>query len=159
MTHLYTRGTEYGLLALQVMLEDPHRNWRVPEICDHSSTPEQFTRKILQSLVHSGILRSTRGPGGGFRFARPPEGIALFEVVQAVEDKARFDLCILGFAVCSETRPCALHYLWAPIKASALEMLRERTVADLATIPMSKKTRDPEGVRRISQRNSRKTKR
>ena len=142
MTHLYTRGTEYGLLALQVMLGDTERVWRVGDICSLSSTPEQFTRKVLHGLAKAGILASTRGPQGGYSFARAPEEITLFEVVTAIEVKPRFDLCILGFAVCSEKKPCALHHLWSPIKASALAMLKGRTIADLAGVPMSKKDRD-----------------
>ena len=141
MTHLYTRGSEYGLLSLQVMLGEPSRLWKVPDICRTARTPEQFTRKVLQSLVKAGILESTRGPGGGFSFARDPADITLFEVVQAVEVKARFDLCILGLAECSEQEPCALHHLWAPIKKSALDMLRGRSVCDLAGVPMTQKKR------------------
>lgn len=133
MTHLYTRGSEYALRALQAMAAEPERRWTVSDICDQVSIPEQFTRKVLQNLVRTGILSSIRGPGGGYSFAMPPETISLSQVIVSVESGPRFDLCILGYEHCSDLDPCPLHHFWAPIKNSALGMLKERTVADLAT--------------------------
>ncbi|MEM7164792.1 MAG: Rrf2 family transcriptional regulator [Planctomycetota bacterium] len=139
MTHLYTRGSEYALRALQEMAVEPDRRWTVADICEHVAIPEQFTRKVLQSLVRSGILTSIRGPGGGYSFAIPPETISLSSVIVSVESGPRFDLCILGYEHCSDLDPCPLHYFWAPIKNSALAMLKERTVADLAKEPRRRK--------------------
>ncbi len=131
MTHLYTRGCEYALRALQVMVEDPERPLTVVELCERAKIPEHFTRKMLQPLVRADILLSTRGPGGGFAFSRPPEEIALMEVVSAIEAGPRIDRCILGYKECNDKDPCPLHYVWDPIKTQALHMLEQRTVADL----------------------------
>lgn len=131
MTHLYTRGSEYALRALQAMTEEPDAIWNVPEICDAAETPEQYTRKVLGQLVRAGILESSRGPGGGFWFARDPSEVTLYDIVEAIDSGPRFDLCILGFQQCNEEEPCALHDLWSPIKKSALDMLQRKTLADL----------------------------
>ena len=141
MTHLYTRASEYGLRALRAMMQDPDRSWRIVEICEEAEIPEQFTRKVFQVLVRAGLLNSTRGPGGGFRFAVNPGDIPLAEVIDAVESGPRFDQCILGFSECSDRDPCPLHYLWAPIKTSALKMLNESTVVDLAWKSPARKKR------------------
>jgi len=47
--------------------------------------PERFLLEILHDLVKRGILRSTRGGGGGFALARPPEEITLLDVIEAVD--------------------------------------------------------------------------
>lgn len=47
--------------------------------------PERFLLEILRELVRHGILRSTRGGGGGFALARPSEAISLLDVVEAVD--------------------------------------------------------------------------
>ena len=139
MTHLYTRGCEYALRALTVMAESPRRAATVVELCEKAEIPEHFTRKMLQPLVRANILKSTRGPGGGFTFGRDPKTITLMEVVEAIESGPRIDRCILGYRDCSDEDPCPLHHAWAPIKDRALKMLVERTVADLvATRPESK---------------------
>ncbi len=47
--------------------------------------PERFLLEILHDLVKRGILRSTRGGGGGFALANTPENISLLQVVEAVD--------------------------------------------------------------------------
>lgn len=47
--------------------------------------PERFLLEILHDLVKRGILRSTRGGGGGFTLARHPENITLLDVIEAVD--------------------------------------------------------------------------
>jgi Rrf2 family transcriptional regulator, cysteine metabolism repressor len=47
--------------------------------------PERFLLEILHDLVKRGILRSTRGGGGGFALARRPEQITLLDVIEAVD--------------------------------------------------------------------------
>ncbi|MFQ5653749.1 MAG: RrF2 family transcriptional regulator [Planctomycetota bacterium] len=135
MTHIYTRGCEYALRALQVMAATPDQPSTVFELCEKADIPEHFTRKMLQPLVRADILKSTRGPGGGFTFSRDPADISLIEVVNAIESGPRIDRCILGHKSCDDTNPCPLHYVWHPIKQQALDMLQNCTVADLALDP------------------------
>ena len=47
--------------------------------------PERFLLEILHDLVKRGILRSTRGGGGGFTLARRAEEITLLDVIEAVD--------------------------------------------------------------------------
>ncbi|MCA8959661.1 MAG: Rrf2 family transcriptional regulator [Planctomycetes bacterium] len=135
MTHLYTRGCEYAIRALQVLVTEPDRLMTVTEFCDRADIPEPFTRKMLQQLVRAGILDSRRGPGGGFTFAIDPNEISLMDVVVAIEGGPRTDQCVLGRHQCNDADPCPLHFDWAPIKAASIAMLETRTVSDLAKKP------------------------
>jgi Rrf2 family protein len=47
--------------------------------------------KALRPLVHAGVLRSVRGPGGGYALARDPKHITVLEVVEAVDRPLRGD--------------------------------------------------------------------
>src|SRR5262249_1491378 len=51
--------------------------------------PERFLLKLLKPLVSAGILQSVRGPGGGYRLARPASKITLLEVIEAVDGPIR----------------------------------------------------------------------
>ena len=155
MTHLYTKGGEYSLLALQAMAEEPNRVWAVSDICQKADIPEHFTRKVLRLLVEAGLLDSTRGPGGGFSFAKAPSKVSLAQVIRIIDSRPRFDRCILGFEQCNEKDPCALHYMWSPIKALALNMLEERTIADLALAPAVPKRGRKKSAKRSSKRSKR----
>ncbi len=47
--------------------------------------PERFLLQVLRTLVRHGILRSTRGVGGGYSLERSPADISLLEVIEAID--------------------------------------------------------------------------
>jgi Rrf2 family protein len=53
---------------------------------------ESFLLKSLKPLVSAGVLRSVKGPSGGYRLARPARKITLLEVVEAVDGPIRGDV-------------------------------------------------------------------
>jgi Rrf2 family transcriptional regulator, cysteine metabolism repressor len=55
------------------------------KLAANGQMPERFLLEILHDLVKRGILRSTRGGGGGFALARPPEEISLLDVIEAID--------------------------------------------------------------------------
>jgi Rrf2 family transcriptional regulator, cysteine metabolism repressor len=57
------------------------------KLAEQGGMPERFLLQILGDLVRHGVLVSTRGGGGGFALARPPEEISLLEVIEAVEGR------------------------------------------------------------------------
>ena len=131
MSHLYSRGCEYALQALRALVEAPRSVCTVTQLCERADIPEHFTRKMLQPLVRAGILRSARGPGGGFTFGRDPSSISLMDVITAIEDNPRFEECILGAGGCDHRRPCPLHARWEPIQRAMRDMFESFSIADM----------------------------
>ena len=58
-------------------------------VADQLGASPDTLHKVLQRLVKVGILRSSRGPGGGFRLARDAEAISLLALVEAVDGPLR----------------------------------------------------------------------
>ena len=86
----------------------------------------------VRKLVRAGILRSAKGRGGGFAFARPIHEITLMHIVEAVEGPQMFDRCVVGLAMCNDAMPCPQHDLYKPIRQRLKDYLATTTVADLA---------------------------
>lgn len=89
----FTARTAYGLVALLELasLPDDGAVLQVGEIARRQSIPERYLEQMLASLRQAGLLRSLRGPRGGYRLARHPSQICLAEVVECLEGKARGD--------------------------------------------------------------------
>jgi Rrf2 family protein len=51
--------------------------------------PEKYLLKVFRLLVTAGVLRSLKGPNGGYRLARPAKAITVLEIVEAVEGPFR----------------------------------------------------------------------
>jgi Rrf2 family protein len=54
------------------------------EIAEHFGLPTAYAAKVMSQLARSRLLRSDRGPRGGFQLARAAEDITLLEVIDAV---------------------------------------------------------------------------
>jgi Rrf2 family protein len=81
-----SRSTGYGLLAVGYLAQ--HKDEGIilsQDISQKYNIPLEYLLKILQQLVRANILRSKRGPRGGFILARPPKKVTLLEVMEAVE--------------------------------------------------------------------------
>ena len=81
-----TRASNYALQALAYLLEQPpDKSVASHVVAEARGIPERFLLKVLQPLVSAGVLRSIKGPNGGYRLARPARQITLLEVVEAVD--------------------------------------------------------------------------
>ncbi|MBN2185370.1 MAG: Rrf2 family transcriptional regulator [Candidatus Krumholzibacteriota bacterium] len=56
--------------------------------------------KIMQRLSRAGIVKSVRGPGGGFTLTRSPDDLTLKDVYEAVESKIQTEGCLLDEDLC-----------------------------------------------------------
>ena len=81
-----SRSTGYGLIAVGYVAQH-YQNGAVlaQKISKAYNIPLEYLLKILQQLVRAQVLRSKRGPRGGFFLARPAEQISLLDIVEAVD--------------------------------------------------------------------------
>jgi Rrf2 family transcriptional regulator, iron-sulfur cluster assembly transcription factor len=93
--------------------------------------PPNYLGKLLQSLIHEGIVDSRKGAGGGFRLARRAETITLFEVVESIDRVSRWNGCFLQNPRCGMHGGCTIHKRWSPIRDAYLKLLRESTVDEV----------------------------
>jgi len=81
-----SRSTGYALLAVGYIAK--HQEQKIilsQSISKKYDIPLEYLLKILQQLVKTNVLRSKRGPRGGFSLARPAKKITLLNVIEAVD--------------------------------------------------------------------------
>jgi Rrf2 family iron-sulfur cluster assembly transcriptional regulator len=76
------------------------------------------------------VLRSTRGPRGGFQLAAPAERLTLARVAEQFDDVGERH-CLLGRAQCGDRSPCSAHARWGEVADSLRAFFRNTTIADL----------------------------
>ncbi len=85
-----TRASSYALHAVTYMAavgeEKPVASHLVARA---RGIPERFLLKVLKPLVSARVLRSVKGPHGGYRLARPAAKISLLEIIEAVDGPIR----------------------------------------------------------------------
>jgi Rrf2 family protein len=105
------------------------------EIGRQMSVPEDFLAKILKTLVDQGIVRSTRGPHGGYKLARPAEAINVLEIIEAAEGPVAVNVCLDDDDACSRQSFCTMTSVWREGQERMLDVFRGTTLASLAQKP------------------------
>ncbi len=85
-----TRASSYALHAVAHMAAvGENRPLASHHIAQARGIPDRFLLKVLKPLVSAQILRSVKGPNGGYRLARPANKITMLEIVEAVDGPIR----------------------------------------------------------------------
>ncbi|MBE0534308.1 MAG: Rrf2 family transcriptional regulator [Phycisphaerae bacterium] len=80
-----SRSAGYAMMAAgHVALYDKDGPVLASAISKEYDIPLEYLLKILQQLVRANVMRSKRGPRGGFTLARRPEEITILEIIEAV---------------------------------------------------------------------------
>ena len=81
-----SRSTGYALLAVGYIAKNQGDGVVLSQdISNQYDIPLEYLLKILQQLVRANVLRSKRGPRGGFSLAKPTTKITMLEVIEAVD--------------------------------------------------------------------------
>lgn len=104
---------------------------RVDDVADALDAPRNYLSKVLHTLVKLGVLRSLRGPHGGFELAVPASELTLSRVLEPFEEVDGPRSCLLGEGDCDEADPCALHARWSGVATEVAAFFRETVLADV----------------------------
>jgi len=79
-------SVSYGLLAVGYVAQHKDKNLVLSQdVAKEYDIPLEYLLKIMQQMVRGQILRSKRGPRGGFSLARPLNKITMLDVIEAVD--------------------------------------------------------------------------
>ena len=105
---------------------------KVDDVARAQEIPVSFLENILTQLRSTGIVRSQRGPEGGYWLARPPDELNLAQVIRAVEGP------LVGIRgqrpeeVEYDGSAAALQQVWIALRANLRKVLEHVTVADVS---------------------------
>ena len=134
---LSKRG-EYGLRALQD-LAIHHGMGPVPnkDLAKRNNIPPKFLEQILLTLKHGQVIRSQKGPKGGYYLARSPEQITLAEVVRLLDGPLAPVSCVSEVAYepcgCPDMETCGLRRVMKEVRDTVARMMENTTLADLVS--------------------------
>ena len=102
----------------------------VAEIAEHYTVSKDHLNKVLQRLKRAGLVKSTRGPRGGFRLAKPAEQISLLTIYESIDGPLVEGHCLMGSPMCQRNQ-CILGDLIGKIHAQAGNRLAETVLSQL----------------------------
>jgi Rrf2 family iron-sulfur cluster assembly transcriptional regulator len=126
-----TRG-RYAVMALVSLASDPGaRPVPLKEVARREAIPEAYLQQLFVRLRRQGIVRSVRGPGGGFVLGRPPSAIPVGEVIRTAEARRGSVGCRDANPGCGRLGSCRTQGMWDTVERKVEEFLDSVTVQDL----------------------------
>lgn len=122
---LYSSASKYAVRALAYMAaEEDQQIFTVEQIARGANVPKPYLSKVLKQLVSSKILKSNKGPGGGYKFAKDPHDINLYDIKIAIDGVSEFVECSLGLDGCNDAAPCPAHFIWKDLRTAATQSMQ-----------------------------------
>src|SRR5579872_4873352 len=121
---IYSRSAEYAIRSCVYLASVPDGKFAMARsIAEEEKIPAHFLAKILQELTRKGLLRSNKGPSGGFSLRLPANRIRLLDLVETLDGHA--------LAESVEQGPWILDS-WRELHSRIMDYLEHNTIADVA---------------------------
>jgi Rrf2 family protein len=130
-----TRRADYATrVVLALALEGTDGLLTLNDLAERTATPRSVVEQVMVQLRVAGLVRSERGPAGGYRLNHDPADITMERVVRIFEGQ----LAPIECATRKEPEPCpmevgcSLRTVWEEVRDVTIGILARTTFADLA---------------------------
>lgn len=111
------------------------------EVAARQGISLKYIERIMPALQNSGLIESTHGIGGGYRLAKPPETVTLWEILSLAEGDLAPVACLeTGAEPCGRAPICKTLPVWQGYYALTKDYFSNLTLADLLKQPESGET-------------------
>lgn len=131
---LSTKG-RYAIMALvNLSTKPPEGLTALAEIAEEEDISLPYLEQLFVRLRRAGLVESVRGPGGGYRLARPAADIPVSEVLAAVDEKVSALHIGAGASggISGSKAQTLSNRLWESLSAHVYVFLRNHSLADVA---------------------------
>jgi len=130
---LSTKG-RYAVMAMADLARRESDAARAVALADIAARQEislSYLEQLFARLRRKGLVKSARGPGGGYRLARTADATTIAEIVHAVDEPLRATRCQAGKGCMIKGERCLTHDLWADLGDRIEDYLASVSLADV----------------------------
>ncbi len=116
----------YHSVGLPIQIKDISKRQEIPTI---------YLQQIFNKLKRAIIIKSVRGPGGGYILAKDPDKITVGDIARAVKEHTNLVFCVNPEAEdckpCHRAEQCVTRLVWKEVGEKVIKSLDSVTIADL----------------------------
>lgn len=103
------------------------------DVAERQEISLSYLEQLFAKLRRGGLVKSVRGPGGGYLLARPAAEMRISDIILAVDEPIRATRCLPGAPQGCTGKPtrCMTHDLWEELGHQIRLFLSQVTVADV----------------------------
>jgi len=124
--------TRYGIRAmLELAFEYGKKPLQIKSIADRENISNKYLEQLIAMLKSAGLVRSVRGPRGGYMLAKPPQEISLKDIFVTLEGPITSVDCLKHSEFTPNCTDCATRQIWNEIQDAISNVLSSKTLRDL----------------------------
>lgn len=124
--------TRYGLRALfEIALNGSDSGLYQKDISINQEISYKYLDQIIAELKSSGLITLVSGKKSGYRLARNPEEITIYDVYVAFNSDMAMVHCLLDGELCSRNEKCSAREFWEGLNEVIVHHMRSKTINDL----------------------------
>lgn len=127
---LTTKGRYAVTAMLDLALHCAQGPVSLADISARQGISLSYLEQLFAKLRRVNLVRSVRGPGGGYCLGLPLQDISVAHVVDAVSESLDATRCE-GKGNCQDGQVCLTHHLWQDLSLQIHQFLSSITLADL----------------------------
>ena len=131
---LTTKGRYAVTAMLDLALHEGKRPVTLQDIATNQEISLSYLEQLFARLRYAGLVRGTRGPGGGYRLGQNADRVSIAEIIAAVDEKSDMTRCG-GKADCQQGEECLTHELWTELSEKIYQFLNDISLEDLLQRP------------------------
>ena len=138
MLRLSTRG-QYGVRAMyEIARGYPERPVAIKEISERQDVSVAYLEQILNKLRKAELIKSIKGPGGGYLLSKRPEEISIASILNELEGPVALTSCLDPEEGCVRADSCVTHLLWKALGEKVEAFLNTITLKNLLSGDLNK---------------------
>ncbi|OOF89257.1 Fe-S cluster assembly transcriptional regulator IscR [Rodentibacter ratti] len=129
---LTSKGRYAVTAVLDIALNAESGPVSLADISERQNISLSYLEQLFAKLRRDGLVKSVRGPGGGYRLGLSSDKISVGMIISAVNENIHVTKC-LGRGNCQNGKECLTHALWEDLSNRIESFLNEITLAELVS--------------------------
>ena len=124
---------DYGVRILVYLASFPSESViKASDISTQRHIPEKFLFQISNDLINKKLIKSLRGPNGGYSLARNASDISVADVIESLDKSMAPVACLDNSESCQISGNCAQQNMWSDVEQTLISKLEMISIKDLA---------------------------
>ncbi len=119
------------MAMVDICMQEVGKPAPVADVAGRQALDARYLEQIFNKLRKAQLVQSVRGPGGGYLLARPQDGIAIADIITAVNEKTKMTRCIGQKGCMPNGAKCLVHDLWEALDNNISTFLQSVSLADV----------------------------
>jgi len=117
----------------------PDKPVTIRKISERQDVSVAYLEQILNRLRKAGLIKSVKGPGGGYLLSKNPVEISIAAILKELEGPVAITSCLNPQEGCVRVDSCVTHLLWKALGEQVEAFLQTITLRNLVAGEFTKK--------------------